>query len=262
MEWGKRLEAVVAKAWAEKTGHKIKSDARVRRHPKHRWMIAHVDRWLTDEDAIYEGKTTNRWASSEWGEEDTDQIPDDYRLQVAHYLAVTDKPRCYIAVLVGGSHFRRYVVDRDMELENALIEAEGAFWHDHVLAQFPPPIDASEASARYLLAKYPKVTLEELDPPEGFESLALRYLSLVEAVKLAETEKSELANRMRDLMGGAGAVTGPQYRATWRDVKAPARTDWKAVIAEAKVPAAVIEKHTTRAEAARRFLVEDRKDVG
>jgi len=50
-------------------------------------------------------------------------------------------------VLIGASDFRVYQVDRDDEFIGDIIEAEAAFWHDHVRAGIPPePINAADAA--------------------------------------------------------------------------------------------------------------------
>ena len=51
---------------------------------------------------IFEAKTATAYKAGEW--EDT--IPDEYQLQIQHYMAVTGYRGAYIAVLIGGNTFR------------------------------------------------------------------------------------------------------------------------------------------------------------
>ena len=260
MEWGTRLEDAVAVKYGEVHGIRPRKDTRVKRHPQHRWMLAHIDRWI-DPDGVLDCKTAGLWSVNEWGEEGTDQVPDDYRLQGLHYLAVTGRDYIDFALLIAGSKYREYRVERDEELIEALVEAESRFWHDHVLAQVPPPVDGTDASRELLNARFPKAELASIEPPPGFESLALEWLSLKAAHKAEEARLNELGNLMREALGPAEAASGPHYSVTWRNVKTPTRTDWQAVVAEAKVPTEIIARHTSEAGTTRRFEVRDLEDV-
>jgi predicted phage-related endonuclease len=57
----------------------------------------------------------------------------------------------FIPVLIGASDFRTYQVQRDQDFIDDLVEAERAFWHDHVLAAIPPePVNAADAARLWL----------------------------------------------------------------------------------------------------------------
>ena len=56
-----------------------------------------------------------------------DSIPDEYQLQIQHYMAVTGYAGAYIAVLIGGNTFRWKFVERDEELISMLIQFEHVF---------------------------------------------------------------------------------------------------------------------------------------
>ena len=66
--------------------------------------------------------------------------PDEYFLQVQHYMAVTGYGGCYIAALIGGNTFRWKFVPRDEELIAMLVQLEADFWQ-HVQSETPPPLD-------------------------------------------------------------------------------------------------------------------------
>ena len=77
-----------------------------------------------------------------------------YLVQCAWYMAVTDVDAWDVAVLFHGNSMELYEVRRDKGLEKALVEAGRQFWNDYVLANTPPPIDASLAWSRYLGARF------------------------------------------------------------------------------------------------------------
>jgi putative phage-type endonuclease len=260
MEWGNRLESAILVKYGEEQRCKVRKDKRVKRHPQYPWMLAHIDGWV-DPGGIVDAKSAGLWSVNEWGEQGTDQVPDDYRLQAVHYMSVTDREFCDFALLVAGQKFRLYRVVRDQEIEDALIEAERAFWHDHVLAKVPPPVDGSEASRTLLEVRFPKAVVESIDPPDGFEELALSYLSAKATVKALTGELDVLANLMREKLGDADATSGPQYRARWSNVKSPARTDWAGVVRDAAVPPEIVERNTKAGGETRRFEVRPLEDV-
>lgn len=85
MEWGIRLESVVAQAWSEKNQQPIKrfppyDPANILAHPEHPWMIANLDGLVLADDtsipfddtddvhpvAVLEIKTASGWAAADW----------------------------------------------------------------------------------------------------------------------------------------------------------------------------------------------------
>ena len=139
MYWGTLLEDTIARAYAEKTGHKIQRRTKTLRHPEMPWMLAHLDRVILGDrrgPGVLEIKTAGR--PDGWGEPGTDEIPDYYMAQVAHYMAVTGYAWARLAVLIGGRDFRVYDIPRDDDLIDALIEIERRFWQEHVEPRVPP----------------------------------------------------------------------------------------------------------------------------
>ncbi len=270
MEWGNRLEDAVATKYGDVHGIRPRKDKRVKRHPEHRWMLAHIDRWLPP-DGLLDCKTTGLWSVNEWGEEGTDQIPNDYLLQGLHYLGVTDGSYIDFALLIAGSKYREYRVERDEDMIEALIEREREFWFDHVLAKVPPPVDGTDASRELLNIRFPKAELASIDPPPGFEERALEWLALKAAHKAEEGRLAELGNLMREDLGSAEASSGPLYSVTWRNVKTPGKTTWAAALpeiidllddpADQALANEIIARHTEPPGTTRRFEVRALEDV-
>jgi putative phage-type endonuclease len=150
MRWGTILEAPIADEYARVTGRQALV-APMQRHPQHPWMIAHVDR-VVDTDRIVEIKTSARGEA--WGEPGSDDLPAHYLTQCQHYLSVTGARVCDVAVLLNGSDFRIYPVERDEALIAYLIEREGKFWREHVLAKNPPEaVTLEDAKRRWTAIK-------------------------------------------------------------------------------------------------------------
>ena len=58
-----------------------------------------------------------------------------------------------MAVLFGGNKLETFRLHRNSELIAELLHFGKQFWHDHVLAEVPPPVDESDSYARYMAKK-------------------------------------------------------------------------------------------------------------
>jgi putative phage-type endonuclease len=142
--WGNVLEAVVASEFVRINNELFKHSGDLIKSKKYPWMIANVDRLLSHKNAVLECKTASAYKSGEWGEENTDEMPDEYLLQCAHYRIVTNCDYVALAVLIGGQTYRQYKYEKNTTLEERLIEKEYDFWHKNVLASEPPQIKSYE----------------------------------------------------------------------------------------------------------------------
>ncbi len=115
-------------------------------HGTYALLCEHPDHGLCG----FEAKTASAYRTEEW----EDSIPDEYQLQVQHYMAVTGYRGFYIAVLIGGNSFRWKYIERDEELISMLIKLESDFWH-RVENRIPPSADGSDASAKFLAERFP-----------------------------------------------------------------------------------------------------------
>lgn len=251
MKLGNLLEPVVATLYADETGAEL-VDPGFLRHPSRDWHIGTPDRITTD-GTLIEIKTTR--SGNDWGEPGTDQIPRHYLTQVAWYLALTELQVAHVAVLVGASDFRRYVVQRDPELEGVLVERCEAFWKGNVLGGQMPAVDGSESAAKYIASRFPR-NVDPLRPATEDEiALARRLAAARAATAAAEREQAEVENLLKAAIGDAeGLDLGALGKITWKASKGRESVDWKALAAEANIPAELIARHTKIGEASRRFL--------
>jgi putative phage-type endonuclease len=166
MRMGKKLEDFIADLFFEEHWDKhpeslgIGSGATVR-SVAHPFMLATLDRIFRDDQGHgdLELKTTSIYLKDDW-----DQYPPDYvSVQVQHQLAVTGLERAWVAVLIGGQHYKDFEIARDDALIANLIEAEQAFWQ-RVLDKTPPPVDGSDSTIEALRARY-----DEPDPGSVIE---------------------------------------------------------------------------------------------
>lgn len=253
--WGHRLEPVVAEAWAERMGlglDKLKTcDSLV--HPEHSHVLATPDRLVAIDGGLanLEIKTLGHRQAHRWGEEGTDQIPEEYVAQVQWQMLViraslkVDLRISFVAALIGGQQLRCYEVPFDPELAGDLLEIGTDFWKRHVLTREPPPAAESRAAAEYLAKRFPKHERPML-VADAEARKALEHLRAArEAADLAEREKADAEVRVKELLKDAEGIEAEGIgRVTWRASKERSTTDWKAVAEEAKAPPELIKKHT------------------
>ena len=224
--WGNVLEDVIAKEYARRTGNKVQRRNQHFVHPDHYFMMGNIDRWVVGEKKGLECKTAGQYVSDKWGESGTDQVPDDYLIQCAHYMSVLNVDSWDLAVLIGGRDFRIYHLQRDPELENMLIEQERDFWENHVLLKTPPePVNLHD--------------LEQLYPNDNGETIIatpdlecnISELKLIKAdIKALEEKKKEIDKAIRESLADNSFVENDSGNllATYKKSKDFKRTDWKA----------------------------------
>ncbi len=215
-EWGNILEPIVAEHWAKKTGRKIRNRKVMLRSIEWPWMLANVDRWVlkdeTEEEALLEVKTGGYFRLKEW---DDGRVPDEYAVQMQHYLAVTGYRRIYYAALIGGQHPIDGHIDRDEDAIAALVKLERDFW-TLVENDTPPAVDGRDETADYLLSLYPdgdpskQVTL----PPDIFT----RYDEAKMQADAAEERLNLVKNEARSLIGEAVRGVHGDRKVNWTNV--------------------------------------------
>lgn len=202
IEWGNRLEAVVADHFAETTGWDVQVPTEPAVHPVHIFMRANVDRYLSepgtdDVSALLEIKTTGAHLEKNWG----DEPPDRVLLQVQHQLAVTGLPRAFVAVLIGGQRYRQFEVARDDELIASLVEIEREFW-ERVESRTPPPADASVSASEALARLYADFEREsEIDLPPEASALLSSLRRCKAEIAVLKDEDRRLSNAVKELLG-------------------------------------------------------------
>lgn len=143
LEVGTRLEDLVARIFAKKTGLNIYQRKCMFQHPHHPWMLADLDYLVEMPDgstAILECKTTNYNARDKWEYDGKPIVPVYYETQGRHYMAVMNLNRVYFCCLYGNNEDEAIIrhIDRDMDYEAELIFLEEDFWLNNVQAQVMP----------------------------------------------------------------------------------------------------------------------------
>lgn len=225
---GLRLEGVVAELFTARTDRQTRSDNRQHVHPEDSWLVCHLDyrvRGLPDE--LVECKTQS--SREDWGDEGTADVPVYYWTQAQHELLVTGARKVWMPVLFGLYDFKVYEIERDEEFLSRWRPAARDFWHDHVLAGVPPPLEGDAFSKRVVRARWPEHDQAmKVVPPER-ELLILRLREEMAKQKEQDITVETLKHRVEDLIGSAAGIEGSWGKVTWKYVKDRTVIEWERV---------------------------------
>ena len=273
MHWGTVLEDVVARHYAETTGHTVQRVNTLLRHPKYDWMLANLDRaivqpgsrarWdgekLAGAEGVLEVKTASAYKADEWTGE---SLPVYYTTQVLWYMAVTSLPYADVAVLIGGNHYEQRRVEFDPELARDIRERCEAFWCRHVLAGLPPePVNAAD-----VVKLYPQDNGTLIEADADLLRLVGEARDIRARVKADEQALDSLTDAIKVRLGEATglAVQGAPIL-TWKAAKGSRKTDWKSAFERVTTELGMsaewigdfVESATTSQPGSRRLLWKD-----
>ena len=260
VEWGNRLEATVAKKYAEENGVAITRLNKTYVHAKNPWMMCTPDAEIFDDfevgeviDYGLEVKTAGTRSAFRWGEKG-DDMPPEYLMQCAWSCAVRDCGRWDLAVLIGGNDYRPYTYHRDMSLEQRIIAIGREFW-EGVQSGIPPDPDASESAKKALVGLYPEDQGEIIAVTNGDLGQWIEQLRVSkDAEKKAIVDKREAENHIKKAIGdNAGIETASGDRFTWKKNKDGKKVHWDDLARELGATHEQVKLHTTVTPGARVF---------
>ena len=247
--WGTQLESLVRAEFTKRTGIEVKQIKQLLQSEEHPFMLANLDGVCEHPDfgpVIFEAKTASAYKAGEW----EDAIPDEYQLQIQHYMAVTRYKGAYVAVLIGGNTFKWKFIERDEELISMLIELESDFWN-HVQDCTPPPLDGSEASAKFLSERFPdSVPKSQITLPDTAADLLAQYDEAIEQLEAVTERKQKAENLLKEMLGDNEVGTAGDRVITWKSITQE-RLDSKTLKAEHP---ALCKKYTNKTSY-RRFTI-------
>lgn len=144
MKFGNIIEEFLIRMFTEETGLEVITGHDTRYSDEHPHLLANIDGFIPSENAVLEIKNVDPSKAYLWGPEDSDEIPEAYLLQVAHYVHVYNADKAYIAAYFGGSRFKIYIYERNMDLETLIIDTSTRFWNEHVIKKNPPDPETYE----------------------------------------------------------------------------------------------------------------------
>ncbi len=255
-EIGKLAEPMLAELFTKRTGMNVRRTP-TRLHPKHLWMVAHLDYEIVGGNqgpGVLELKMRDRSGQRDWDE----GIPDDISLQVAHQLAVTNREWARVAVLFGGNTFKIYELQRDKELEDYLITIEQQFL---VRVEKGEPPDADwEKDHSVIKRLYPSDsgTVVALDNEE-VRTVCQELIQAKASLKDLDTYKDAAEAYLKDHMKDASEATVPGWGTiTWKNNKPSQVFDKERF---EKENADLYQKYLTERPGARVFRLKPKKEL-
>lgn len=179
-DWGKRMEPAIRQWYSDKTGRDVRLPDKIMYHPQHPFMLASLD-GFTDDGRVVEIKTAR--SGKNWGEPETNQIPDYYAVQVHHYMTITGFQVADIPVSIAGSSPSLYIVEADKEISEMIIEACAKFWERVQSGNPPDPVTYADAVARFGSLKTEGAIVaddKEIHAIEGIKSVRAQIKELEE----------------------------------------------------------------------------------
>lgn len=218
VEWGHRLENVVAEKVAEEIGMVSRFGGGLWASVEKPFLRVTPDRFATKPrtwraQALIECKTAGddeHWESGTihpkgYG---TGSAPLSYQAQCQWQMGILGLPVAYLGCLVLGRERQFFTVeihfDKDWFGELAA-EAE-RFWFEHVQADEPPMHDLRHPKTEELLKLLqPKVVKPSVDLPEDTEEWLADYLKAKAELERAQANMDAAKNYFRMMTGEAGA---------------------------------------------------------
>lgn len=225
MKIGRLLENTVAQEFAKDLGVRPQAltKSKLVRHPKYPYCASNPDRfWRSPSGlAVVQCKTCNQFASGDFGKTGTDEVKDEYLMQVGWEMWTAGANLGFLAVLIGNNDFRWFKFDWT-ETMKAIVKraAEDAreWWHEYYLADIPPPITGQDEDTRIVTGAYQNHDDElRMASPELLEITKDWVQVKAEHDRLA-AEISRRKNILREFIGGSAGCKAPtgEVIATWK----------------------------------------------
>jgi len=257
MYWGSKLEAAVIGRFAEDHPDMniVPLHHVIYRHSEYDFMGCTPDGIIKEDGgglcAIVEAKTTGVMQADRWGDENTDQVPDEVLIQCLHNMLVVDVHTCFAPLLIGGNEYRLYRVERGpgtADTETKIINAERDFWERYIITGNEPPMDGSEAAKKYVKGLFPANVSDDPEPANEVEAAAIaalkqRYLQKKAAVAAYDAQ----ANEVKRMIGDRAGLISADGKVTWKQQEDSPKIDWKAVAYELEpsVPSEAFKRAVT-----------------
>ena len=193
--WGHMHEATIMKVFAQK--HREFNVYQAPYSVIDDFLIANLDAVLKDrstgEHGVLEIKTTNAFNYKDW---EGDVVPQYYYAQVQHYLMLTGYKFAYIAVLIGGNHYKDFKIERSEEDIALIREKATEFYKENILKQIPPMPDGSDAYMNYLKQKAMDIENDEVIEFSYLEEKAQKVKDLGKEINSLKKEQDLLKEQI------------------------------------------------------------------
>lgn len=211
---GNVFEEPIRRYYEMETGLTVKKFDETLRHPDYHFILATPDGYAYPHERALEFthgveiKNVGARMMGAW----EDGVPDYYELQCRQCMAVLGIGRWDVAAVLGGSQFVTYIIERDLDIEQFMIEGARDFWENYVEKDIAPPSQDPDAQRRLLQALFPKhlnKSYKVPTDPEYFKELCEEYANIQEQEKALKEEKTSVQNSLIEMVGDAYGIDDP-----------------------------------------------------
>jgi len=224
-EWGNILEDPIRQKAREELGIEIETVPGMFTNKEHDFMNANFDGLVFVEGekeiagSVVSGLCGHEIKTSRTGDGFTDdEIPDSYYAQVQHYMAVTGIKTFILTVFIFNQYAgRHYVIPRNDEFIDRLIEAESIFWNDFVLANVMPAPTGNENELDLVkaLPMAEKITLSE-DTEQLIEEKVAIDSQIEDLKKKSDRLKEQVLIKMSEASCGKDSLKTIAVCGRWK----------------------------------------------
>lgn len=219
MRVGHALEDLIAGAYAEQTGRRVRRVHGLWESSRYPWAAASPD--ATAEGRLVELKWTGSRSRFAGG------LPEDIEAQCQWQALVAEVPEVDVAALtVGDDEVRLFTVSADEALQRDLI-AIAADFRRRLAAGGPFARNAAR-----IRRDHPSDNGEEMDADPELAEAVRALLDVRASRKRLEADEETLETAIKARMGDCAVLRGQGWRVTWRRTKDRLETDWRAVADE------------------------------
>ena len=204
MELGNRAEPMLLAYAQDRLGSRVDRRGLGRVDDELPWLSATLDGWLPDRPGeIVQAKTAgvshylDRDSLSEWGEDLTGDVPQEYIVQCQVELRVDGAAIDWMPALIGGVGLRLYRIERNERLIAAIVAALSRFYEKHILKRVPPE---DSLPCEEILRQLPRVPGKVVSLPA---SLKAAYDEARAAVRTAQERLDQAATMVKAALGDA-----------------------------------------------------------
>lgn len=191
---------------------------------------------------------------TDWGDEQTDQVPANYLYQCMWYMGLTGADQCQLIALIGNHGVREYTIERDQELIEIMVAEADKFWRDHVEGGEQPAIEYSSEAESWIKRRYPNADKSKVLEADAYLTEHLSKLAHYKAeIKDAEAAEKQIRIEIMEHMGDAYKLTSEYGSVTMPEVKGRASVDWKALAEDLKISEMDIARYTRIGKPTRQF---------
>jgi len=258
---GNTLEEPLRELYSNEVGLIVQKPDITYRHPIHDFILATPDGICYAPNAAHsvecglEIKNVGARMISAWN----NGVPDYVELQCRQNMAVLNIDRWDVATLLGGSDFQIFTIERDLELEQTIIEAAKYFWENYILTNTPPPENDPDKRRELLKALFPGREDKECVAPDdvvAFYDACNTLAKLKETEKVLSAEKAEVENQIIEMIGDYYGIEYDEFKFTWGlQAGSTSYKDIATELAGGKIDPALIEKYRGAPKRVARFTV-------